>query len=389
MTRRYSHIVIGAGALGSATAYRLARAGARDVLVLEQFALGHGRGGSDDHSRLIRHAYHSTAYTALTHAMFEAWDEVEYETGLSLVTRTGGLDLAVEGTPGEAELGNYRNTLADGVRSESLNADELRRRWPQWQVSDDTVALFQEDGGFLDIRRATAAHRALAAARGVEFLPDTKVIALDPTDTHVTVHTTAGDFTADSVVLCTASWASDLLKPLGVDWSFTISQEQVSYFSTPHVREFMPDRFPTWIWHGPTVFYGFPVYGEVAIKVSRDVSGRWVTADTRSFEPLEEETTGYADFLREHLPRALGPELFSKTCIYDMPVDRDFILDKLPGHPRVTVGFGAAHAAKFAALIGDILADLAIDGGSKQPIDAFRADRPALTDADLQPVFRS
>lgn len=389
MTRRYRHIVIGAGSLGSATAFRLARAGATDVLVLEQFSLGHGRGGSDDHSRLIRHAYHSAAYTPLTQAMFDAWAEVEAETGLTLVTQTGGLDLAVAGTPGECELDNYRSTLAEGVKSESLEADELRRRWPQWQVSDDTVALYQENGGFVDIRRGTAAHRALAAARGVEFLPNSRVTGLDPTDTHVVVHTMAGDFVADSVVLCTASWASDLLKPLGVAWSFTISQEQVSYFSTPHVREFMPDRFPTWIWHGETVFYGFPIYGEVAVKVSRDVSGRWVTADTRSFEPLEEETTKYRNFLCEHLPRAVGPELYSKTCLYDMPVDRDFILDKLPGHPRIVVGFGAAHAAKFAALIGEILADIAINGRSKHPLDAFRADRPALTDPDFHPVFRS
>ena len=77
--RHYSHIVVGAGALGSAAAYRLARAGATDVLVIEQFPLGHGRGGSDDHSRIIRHAYHSADYTTMTHEMFRAWADVEDE----------------------------------------------------------------------------------------------------------------------------------------------------------------------------------------------------------------------------------------------------------------------------------------------------------------------
>lgn len=384
----FDHIVVGVGALGSATAYRLARAGAGRVLAIEQFALGHGRGGSDDHSRIIRHAYHSAVYTALTHEMFRAWREVEDESGLRLVTTTGGLDLARRGTPGEAELHNYGATLPTDVHREHLDATEVRARWPQWRIDDDVVAMYQPDGGLLDIRRANGAHRALAAARGVEFLPDTKVLALHHHESHVEVHTTNGTFTAGSVVLCTASWAEHLLRPLGYDWRFTISQEQVSWFATPHVREFLPDRFPMWIWHDEPLFYGFPVYGEVAVKVSRDVSGRWVTADTRSFDPEPEETALYADFLARHLPGAVGPELFSRTCIYDMTPDRDFVLDRLPGHPRIVVGFGAAHAAKFSALIGEILADLALTGASRHPIGAFRADRPALADPGFEPAFR-
>lgn len=388
MKQTYRHIVIGAGALGSAAAYRLARAGEPDVLVLEQFGLGHTMGASEDHSRIIRHAYHSTDYTALTHEMFRAWSEVEEESGLRLYVKTGGLELARTGSPGEAELANYRATLADGVASEDLDAAEIRARWPQWNIADDMIGLFQEDGGILDIRKAGAAHVALARRLGVEFLTHTKVTGIASRDSHVTVETSAGSFTGESVVLCVASWASELLPSLGVDWEITLSQEQVSYFATPNVREFTPERFPMWIWHGERLFYGFPIYGEVAVKVGRDVTGRWVSQQTRSYEPLAEETELLASFLRDHLPSAVGPELVSKTCVYDMPVDRDFILDKLPGHPRVTIGMGAGHAAKFASLIGEILADIAVHGTSKHPVEAFRADRPALTDPDFPPAFR-
>lgn len=387
-SRVYDHIVVGIGALGSATAYRLGRAGAGRVLAIEQFAFGHGRGGSDDHSRIIRHAYHSAVYTALTHEMFRAWRDVEAESGLQLVTTTGGLDLARRGTSGEQELHNYGATLPADVEREHLDADEVRRRWPQWHIDDDVVAMYQPDGGLLDIRRANGAHRALARAHGVDFLADTKVLALHHHPTHVEVVTSAGTFEAGSVILCTASWAADLLAPLGYDWRFTISQEQVSWFATPNVRDFLPDRFPMWIWHDEPLFYGFPVYGEVAVKVSRDVSGRWVTADTRSFDPEPSETEMFADFLRTRVPGALGPELFSRTCLYDMTPDRDFVLDRLPGHPRITVGFGAAHAAKFAALIGEILTELALGGASRYPIGAFRADRPALNDPTFEPAFR-
>lgn len=392
MKTAYDHIVIGAGALGSAAAYRLAAAGHTDVLVLEQYELGHTRGASEDHSRIIRHTYHSTTYTALTPAAYAAWDEVEEATGLQLVFKVGGLDLAVAGTPGEQELNRYEASLhplaAQGVTWERLDAAEVLARWPQWRIDDDVVGLFQPDGGILDVRRATAAHIALARARGVEFAPGTTVLGLTSTDTHVTVNTSRGEFTAGSVVLCAASWTPTLLPSLGVDWPIALSQEQVSYFATPNLRDFAPDRFPMWIWHGEAFFYGFPVYGEVAVKAARDLSGRFVTQETRSDVPDPAATEEVAAFLRDRLPGAAGPELVSKTCVYDLPPDREFILDHVPGHPRVVAFVGGGHAAKFASLLGRILADLAADGSTPYPIDAFRADRPALTDPAFVPTFR-
>jgi monomeric sarcosine oxidase len=389
MGRGHSYIVVGAGALGSAAAYWLTRSGAADVLVLEQYHLGHGFGASEDHSRIIRHAYHSGAYTALTQAAYDAWAEIEGETGLQLVLKTGGLDLAVAGTAGEAELGNYRRSLAPfGIPSEDLDAAEIRRRWPAWRIGDDVLALYQQDGGILDIRRATAAHIALARRGGAQFQPHTKVRGISQRAQGVTVTTDGGTLDADHVVLCVASWLPALLGDLGLDWRITLSQEQVCYFATPNVRDFTPDRFPMWIWHGEHLFYGFPVYGEVAVKAARDMTGRFVTQETRSFDPDRGETELIASFLRERLPGAAGPELFSQTCVYDMPPDRDFIIDHLPGDRRITIGIGAGHAAKFASLLGKILAGLATGAGTSYPIDAFRADRPALTDHEFEPVFR-
>jgi sarcosine oxidase len=385
----YEHIVIGAGALGSAAAYWLARSGATKVLVLEQFELGHSRGASEDHSRIIRHSYHSTNYTALTHAMFDIWRELEEESGVKLVHPTGGLDLAVAGSPGEVELANYRASLdAIEVGYEDLTAPEIRRRWPQWRLDDDVVGMFQPDGGILDIRKAGAVHVALARARGVEFAPHTTVRGLSSDDDKVTVVTDRGTLTARNVVVCVASWIEKLLPDLGLSWRMTLTQEQVSYFATPNLRDFAPDRFPIWIWHGEELFYGFPVYGEVAVKLARDMSGRFITVDGRSYEPDPAETALCERFLRERLPGAVGPELLSKTCVYDMPPDRDFILGRVPGQPRLTIGMGAGHAAKFASLIGRILSDITLHDRTDFPIEAFRPDRPALTDPDYPLAFR-
>lgn len=389
MDRHYTHIVVGAGALGSAAAYRLARTGTGDVLVLEQFELGNSRGASEDHSRIIRHSYHSPTYTALTQAAYDTWAEIEEETGLQVVLKTGGLDLVVADTPQVQELANYRRSLAPvGIASEDLDAVEIRKRWPQWQIADDVFGMYQQDAGILDVRRATAAHIALARGLGVEFSPHTTVRRVTSDDQRVTVETDRETFTADAVVLCVASWLPELLPGLGVNWDITLSQEQVSYFVPPNLRDFSPDRFPIWAWHGESLYYGFPVYGEVAVKASRDMAGRFVSLEERSYTPDADEVEVIARFLRERLPGAVGPELVSKTCVYDMPPDRDFILDRVPGHPRVTVGLGAGHAAKFASLLGIVLADLATKGTTTYPVEAFRADRPALTDPDFVPAFR-
>lgn len=388
MVESFDYVVVGAGALGSAAAYRLAKAGATRVLVLEQFAIGHTKGASEDHSRLIRQSYNSEKYTCLAQPMYDAWAQVEQESGQQLVLKTGELELAEVGTPGETELETYRAAMAPGVTSERLDASEIRHRWPQWHIGDNVVGLYQEDGGILDIRRANSVHRALARGRGVEFRANTTVTRIDPAPSHLVVHTDRGRITAGKIVLCVASWSSRLFPSLGLDWPITLSQEQVSYFQPTKLRDFAPDCFPIWVWHGEEVFYGFPVYGEVATKVGRDMTGRFVTIDTRSYEPDETETRLLAQFLREHVPGALGPEVYSKTCVYDMPPDRDFILDVAPAHPRVIVGMGAGHVAKFASLAGQILAELATTGHSRYPIGPFRADRPALTDPHFTPAFR-
>jgi sarcosine oxidase len=387
--RSYSHIVVGAGALGAAAAYWLTRSGARDVLVLEQFELGHELGASEDHSRIIRHSYHSSDYSALTPSAYATWAELEEETGLQLVVKTGGLDLARLGTAGVQEIDNYRNSLrAAGIDWEDLDADAIRGRYPQWRIDGDVVAMYQHDTGLVDIRRANAAHLARAREMGATVKTNTRVTDVRSTDSEVTI--VAGDeiYAAESAVLCVASWLPRLADAIGLTWKLTLSEEQVTYFATPHLRQFAPDRFPVFIWHGDDLVYGFPVYGEVAVKLSRDMRGRWTTLEERSYEIDHDEELHIQRFAERYLPEAVGPVLYSKGCVYDMPPDRDFVIDLVPGHPRVALAVGAGHAAKFAGVIGQALAQLSLTGSSDYPIAPFALDRPALTDPNFTPTFR-
>jgi sarcosine oxidase len=112
-----------------------------------------------------------------------------------------------------------------------------------------------------------------------------------------------------------------------------------------------------------------------------------VTADTRTFEPNERVRENLRSFLERYIPGSVGPELYTKTCLYDMPPDREFVLGRLPDAPQISVFNGAGHGFKFAGLAGKILSELAIHGETRYPIEAFRVDRPALTDPAYEPVF--
>lgn len=391
---RFRYAVVGGGGIGSAAAYWLSRAAGPDVVCLEQWELGHRSGASEDHSRIIRLGYHAARYTALTPSAYAAWRVVEAESGVPLVHRTGALNVARPGTEGGAILDAYVAAMSrHDIPYERLAGDELAARWPQFELPDDHEALFQADGGILDIRKAGAVHVALARARGATVLPHAGVSAIRSLPDGVELSTAAGAVRAERVVLCAGAWNAGLLAGLGVDWRIRLTQQQVTYFATPHLREFAPDRFPIWIWHGEgeDEFYGFPVYGEVAVKAAQDLGGPPVgihDIDPATWERDAAQVERVRAFLDQVLPGYAGPELYTRCCLYDMPPDRDFVIDAVPGHPRVTVAVGAGHAAKFAGVLGRVLADLVLDGGTELPVGPFRAERPALTDPAYVPGYR-
>lgn len=390
MSQHYRVIVIGCGAIGAATAYWLSRRlGGDAVLALEQYELGHGRGASEDHSRVIRHAYSRPDYTTLTPAAYQSWNVVEQETGLRLVHRTGALITAVRNSAGMQYVDATAAAMAaTGLPFELLSGAQVSERWPQWRLGDRHAALFDPEAGILDIRRGTAAHLALARARGATIRPHAPVSAIAESPHRVTVTAAGESYAADRVVLAGGAWNPILLELLGTSLPITLTQEQVTYFSTPNVREFTPERFPVFglIAEDGLVYYGLPVYGEVAVKAGLDGAGPVVTPQTRTDAADPQRVAQVRAFLQRHLPGALGPELYTRVCCYDFPPDRDFITDYVPGSARVLVCVGAGHAGKFAGLLGRILTELTIDGASQFPVGAFRADRPAITGIGEAPV---
>ncbi len=384
-TRRdWDAIVVGLGGFGSAAAYWLSRSLGTGVLGLERFDLGHSSGASADHSRIIRLSYHRPDYVRLARRAYETWDIVEAEADERIVTITGGLDL----WPADPAIpkADYTDSLAaEGVPFELLDAAEIQRRWPQWHLDDEVTGMWQASGGLADPFKGNAAHRRLAVERGAVLRERAPVTSIrDAGGGELEVVTPDATYRTGRVVLAVDAWTNDLLRPFGCRLPLTITKEQVTYFGCPDPAAFAPDRFPVWIWMDDPSFYGFPTYGEAGPKTAQDCGGQVVDPDDRTFERDEAAYARVRDFMADHLPGGLGPPLYTKTCLYTLTPDRDFVVDRLPEQPGVVVALGAAHGFKFASVIGRILAELSVDDGSPSPpgLERFRIDRPILLESD-------
>jgi len=379
--------VVGLGGLGSAAVYWAARQPAVRVLGLEQFELGHPYGASEDVSRIIRRSYHRRDYVRLTQRAYDAWAEVERESGIRVILRTGGLDIGpaepADGVAIDREA-YARAMTGEGVPFERLGAAEIMRRWPAWRLDERHVGLYQADAGIADPSQGNAAHRRLAVAHGARLRDRARVARIVDAGGELTLELEGGErITAGRLILAADSWTNDLLAPLGQRLPLTVTQEQACWFTpTGDPALFAPERFPIWIWMDEPSFYGFPTHAHPGPKAGQDVGGREVGHATRTFDRDEAALARVTTFLSEHLPAMAVEPFLVKSCLYTLTPDRDFVIDHLPGHPAIQVLLGSAHAYKFASILGRVVAERALHGAS--PADAelggFRLDRPALRD---------
>ncbi len=386
MRTEYEYIVLGLGGIGSGAAYWLSRRFGKDVLGLEQFELGHVRGESQDHSRIIRLSYHRPDYVELAKRAYRAWADVEQDSGEQLVLVTGGLDVGPRTSA--IPLEGYMDAMkACGVAFEHLDAAQIMRRWPQFRIGDDVHGVFQAQSGIAMAARANAAHQRMSREHGATLRERAGVNDIRTVEGEVEVLAGETPYRCRKLVITAGPWSNEALAFFGLHLPLEITKEQVTYFASPDIEQFKPGRFPVWIWMDDPSFYGLPVFGEAGPKAAQDAGGKPVDPDTRSFEPDEDNFGRLTAFLEKYLPSMLGPTIYTKTCLYTLTPDRDFIIDSIAGHPNVVMAIGAGHAFKFASIIGKILGELAADGTTDADISGFRLSRPILREANPQKTY--
>jgi len=369
----YDAIIIGAGAMGSATAYHMGKAGQR-VLLLEQFDLKHEHGSSQDHTRIIRYSYNQPAYIDLARASYPLWFDLEHESGETLYTRTGGIDF---GLPSDARMQGIARSLADKqIAHELLTPTEAQSRFTQFRFSSEMQVIYQPDYGILAAAKGVAAHLRLAQDRyGVEVRANTPVTHITPSRDHVTVTTPAGTFEAGRLIITAGAWAGDVLAELGLSLPLKPMAVQLAYFETG--KAYQADQMPIFIaWIDEFAPYGIPDWNGSGLKVALHGGPQVDHVSQIDYTPTQAAVERIRAFCDVHLPGAADHLKSTRICLYTMTPDEDFIIDRHPQYDNILYASPCSgHGYKFSALIGQIMTDLALKGATPHDISLFQAKR--------------
>ena len=374
MNRTYDAIVLGAGGMGSAACFELARRGCR-VLGLEQYPLGHDRGSSHGQTRIIRTAYaEHPNYVPLLRRAWERWYELEQLTGRHLLTECPCLNI---GPPGSELVNGVRASVREhGLAAEELDHAAIGRRTP-FRFPDGYGGLMEQDAGFLYVEECVRAHVDSALSLGAEIHAEEAARAWKAVGDGVEVITGRGTYHAAKLVVTAGAWATKLLADVGVP--LKVMRQVLLWFDVPaNAARFRRDAFPIFIADVPGgPFYGLPAIDRYGLKLARHYGAPELpNPDGVAWNPTEADVPPVRAFLDTYLPGAVGPMTKAQVCMYTLTPDKHFVIDVHPRCPQVSVACGfSGHGFKFASVVGEILADLAQSGTTRHPIGMFAARR--------------
>jgi sarcosine oxidase len=372
---QYDAIVLGVGGMGSATLYHLARRGHR-VLGIEQFSLGHEFGSSHGVTRIIRLAYaEHPSYVPLLRRSYQLWREMEQTAAERLLFITGGLDI---GAPeSEMVVGSLRSCIEHEIPHQTLDAAEMSRRFPGYRLPSGMVGVYQSDGGFVLPERSIVTHIMAAQSLGAEVHGCERVQSWREAGAGVEVQTDRDVYQASRLIITAGPWAAQAVPALR---TLAVPERQVMIWAQPLRPElFAADVFPIFNMAAPEGrYYGFPVYSVPGFKMGKfHHRSEQVDPDHMNRDCDREDEAVLREGIARYFPDANGPTLAMKTCLFTNSPDEHFILDLLPGVPQVSIAAGfSGHGFKFATVIGEIMADFALEGGSpRHDLSLFRLER--------------
>lgn len=363
----YDTIVIGTGGVGSAVLFQLARRGVR-TLGLDRFPPGHDRGSSHGRTRLIRQAYYEHPdYVPLLRRAYALWADLEAAVAEQLLYRTGLLEVGpADGRLIAGVLGSARRY---GLEVEELAGDDVARRFPGFVVTDGCHAIFERNAGFLLVERCVLAHIREARRLGAELRTGEAVLRWFADGNGVMVETETATYRAQRLVIAAGAWSGPILGELGV--RLRVVRKHQHWFETGDDRYRIDRGCPAFFFEAPDgYFYGMPSYDDHGVKVAEHSGGEDVV-DPLALDrgPDAEDRRRVQAFLRAHLPGVSRREMAHAACMYTCTPDEHFIVDRHPKSPHVVFAAGlSGHGFKFAPVLGEALAELALDGATEQPI---------------------
>ena len=375
MGNLYDVVIIGGGSMGIATAYYLAKA-EQKVLVVDQFTVPNIYGSHHGETRILRLGYgNGGTYVPLVKESLALWKELEEETGRTLYNQTGAISVGYPGSDFVKET--IDSSIKYNLEYEKLDAKSLMERWPGITVPDDYVACYDPNSGFLYSEECILAYKEECEKLGVTILENQPVLDLQITDKEVTVLTADTTFVARKAVVTAGAWIPKLLPDLELE--IKPLRKTFGWFETSE-ENLYGSQFPCYVFdtHDVGHYYGFPDFNGKGLKIGRMDLGEVVNPDelNRDFDSTPKEEADLRSFLSRYMPQANGRLNAGKVCLFSMTPDEDFIIDFHPQHENVLIAGGfSGHGFKFASAIGKTLCELAVQGVSNQDISFLSLNR--------------
>jgi sarcosine oxidase len=383
---RFDVIVLGLGAMGSATLYQLAKRGA-NVLGIDRFSPPHAHGSTHGDTRVTRLAIGEGAhYTPLAQRSHQIWRELEAATGAELLTENGGLIISSGSDERLFHGGAFFATTVEAARRHAiphqlLDAAEIRRRFPQFAVGDGTRGYFEPSAGFVRPETCIRAQLKQAENFGASIQLEEPVQSLEQSGNDIHVTTNRGRYSADRLVVTAGPWLPELLPELASH--FKIYRQVLYWFDIEaHFADFTPARFPIFIWELPgegAGIYGFPAIdgAKGGFKISTEQYLETTSPGTvaRDVTPAEIATM-YRELVAPHIKGASAHCIKAITCLYTVTRDFGFVIDRHPQHDRIIVASPCSgHGFKHSAALGEAIGDIVMSKPSRFDLGAFTLAR--------------
>jgi len=366
-------LVFGVGGVGSAVLYNLAKRGVK-VVGVEKFDIAHDKGSSHGETRIIRRQmFENSKYLSLVKQSYDLWSILQKEYGKKLLFQNGILIIGDKNS-------NILRKLKKGGRHRLgytvLSREEMKDLFPQFAIKENEIALYDSFGGYLKVEECIKAHISEAKKHGAKLFLNEEIEDWKEEKGFIRIKTNKREIKTKKLVITAGPWAKSELKKIGI--KLKLLRKVVIWYKWPNMKKFSPEKFPVFIIiKNHARFYGFPAIGKDGIKIGEHSGGTPISNPATLNRKLNKnDQRNFIEIVNEKFPKSNRKLSKFSTCIYSLSPDGHFILDLHPKSSNVVIGAGfCGHGFKFSGVLGEILADLALEGKTKHDISIFRLNR--------------
>lgn len=285
------------------------------------------------------------------------WEELERESGKTLLVKTGVLSLGPKGSTVENK---YENVQGTPISVQLLTGKEIRKKWPGIDIPEDWIGLYEMEAGVIYCELALSVFKDLSLKQNAQLLTHTQVEGITPHQHYVEVRTNQGTYFSEKLMISVGAWSKKLLTSLGLELPLRPSRRTVGWFEADQTL-YSADHFPGFtldLGDGQS-YYGFPCFDQKGVKIGRHDGDREDDPDQldRNFKSSDEQEL--RRMLETYLPKAAGKLNTGRVGLYTFTPDSDFIIDQHPDLAGIVIAAGfSGHGFKFASVVGEIASQL-------------------------------